>query len=76
MNVTATTLPRKFASEICAPSCEINVNPGAGAIFGSDEVSNAAGAASGDGSINLIAAGGTDARVKNARISGARMVSP
>src|SRR5438477_140431 len=35
MKVIATTLPRRFASEIGAPSWEVSVNPGAGAIFGS-----------------------------------------
>src|SRR4029450_13049016 len=34
MKVTATTLPRKSASETCAPSCEVNANAGEGAILG------------------------------------------
>src|SRR5204863_30243 len=42
MKVTATTLPRRFASEISASSCEVSVNPGAGAIFGSGWVQEAA----------------------------------
>jgi hypothetical protein len=35
MKVTATTLPRKSASETRVPSCEVNANAGAGAILGS-----------------------------------------
>src|SRR5437867_905280 len=66
MNVTATTLPRRSASEICAPSCEVNVNSGAGAIFGSGCSWDASWTASCDGCTSITDAGRIDASMANA----------
>src|SRR2546425_2751611 len=60
MKVTATTLPRRLASETSALSCEVSMNPGAGAIFGSGCAGDASRAASRDGSTSMTDAGETD----------------
>jgi hypothetical protein len=77
MKVTATTLPRNLASETCAPSCEISVKSGAGAISGSGCASEVSGAVRGDSSINIIAAAGRpNTVIASARMSGVRMLIP
>src|SRR5216684_8014436 len=69
MKVTATTLPRKSARLTCAPSCEVKVNAGAGAICGSGCSSEMRSAASrGHASIS-------NASSNNVRTTAVRMIS-
>jgi hypothetical protein len=73
--ITAATLPRRLASEIGAPSCEVRINPGAAATFGSAGVSDDLGPASGKRSIDISVAGTANAKTAK-RPRGARTLSP
>src|ERR1700730_16464397 len=67
MKATAITLPRKSARLTGAPSCEVNVNSGAGAIFGSCNSENASSRES------CRATSITDASITSVKKNGDRM---